>query len=300
MRKNGFTLIELLAVIVVLAVIVLIAIPVVMDVISNAEKGAAERSAENYASAVERLIATERLDGNIIETGTYEINSDGNLVINGVVKVVEINGKKPTGGTITISNGEVLKETTIIIVGNYTMSCDNNGKFVAEEKKQIIVDNTFGVKCTLLSGKLYEVGSKYLCDRNGRSEQFYIINSIEAPEEDKEFYDYNLTIMSAENLNNGQEVDGSETYSVVFDLALAWFEDSADYYAILPTYEQLYAINNSETLPSWLSGNYWLDIKQSDEYYQEYIVENGVIKENNDYILTGVRAIINLSFYKEG
>ena len=77
-NKKGFTLIELLAVIVVLAIIALIATPIVMNTIKKSQKGVAERSADNYREAVENIVATERLNGNILE-GTYTINDKGNL-----------------------------------------------------------------------------------------------------------------------------------------------------------------------------------------------------------------------------
>ena len=52
-KKREFTLIELLAVIIVLAIISLIATPTVLNAIRKSQKSAAERSAENYAVAVE-------------------------------------------------------------------------------------------------------------------------------------------------------------------------------------------------------------------------------------------------------
>ena len=90
MKRKGFTLIELLAVIVVLAIIALIATPIVMNVIKNAQMGAAERSADNYVKAVETLIATEKLDGNSIADGSYTITSTGKLTIDGKATIEEL------------------------------------------------------------------------------------------------------------------------------------------------------------------------------------------------------------------
>ena len=146
MRKKGFTLIELLAVIVILAIIALIATPIVMNVIENSRKGAAERSAENYIDAVELAIASERLEGPVTD-GEYKIQEDGSLCIveNGTVDCdksqlnVEVNGEKPSaGGTILIEKGQVVdkltgntdKKTTITI-GNYTASYNEDGKIEA-------------------------------------------------------------------------------------------------------------------------------------------------------------------------
>ena len=116
MKRKGFTLIELLAVIVVLAIIALIATPIVMNAIEKSKKGAAERTADNYIDAVETTVATERLNGNIIE-GTYTINDKGNLEGNGLTEPLEIemNGNKPSGGTITIKDGQVTNDSTMTV-----------------------------------------------------------------------------------------------------------------------------------------------------------------------------------------
>ena len=132
-KKNAFTLIELLAVIVVLAIIALIATPIVMNTIKNAKKGAAERSADSYIKQVETVVATERLEGNILE-GEYIIQPDGNLCpVSGCGEddkdkiIVDMEGNKPTSGTITINNGQVTNESTMTI-GEYDVSYDETAK----------------------------------------------------------------------------------------------------------------------------------------------------------------------------
>ena len=78
MRKSkGFTLIELLAVIVVLAVIALIATPIVLSLVNNAKKGAAEASAYAYVKEVETYIMLTKLNPDLpkLENGkTYEVS----------------------------------------------------------------------------------------------------------------------------------------------------------------------------------------------------------------------------------
>ena len=136
-NKYGFTLIELLAVIVVLAIIALIATPIVMNTIKNAKKGAAERSADSYIKQVETVVATERLEGNILE-GEYIIQPDGNLCpLSGCGEndkdkvIIEMEGNKPSGGTITINNGQVTTSSTMTI-GEYDVSYDETtNKYVA-------------------------------------------------------------------------------------------------------------------------------------------------------------------------
>ncbi len=108
MKKNkGFTLIELLAVIVVLAIIALIATPIVMNTISSAKKGAAERSATNYIKQVETAIMEDKLkNGNFLNDGIYTVNTDGNICLNsGCSKTLDINmnGNKPEKGEVGIS-----------------------------------------------------------------------------------------------------------------------------------------------------------------------------------------------------
>ena len=130
MKRKGFTLIELLAVIVVLAIIALIATPIVMNTIKKSKKGAAERSAEGYIRAVETTIETERLSGNIIEDGEYEITSDGNLCrdksasCSGDDKIIiDASGKKPSSGTVIIKGNEV-QPGTILVMDDYTVGCE--------------------------------------------------------------------------------------------------------------------------------------------------------------------------------
>ena len=134
-KKNAFTLIELLAVIVVLAIIALIATPIVMNTIKNAKKGAAERTADNYIDAVETTVATKRLEGDILE-GTYTINDKGNLEGNGLIEPLEIemNGNKPSGGTITIKDGQATTDSKMTI-GSYEVAYNpTNKKYEATEE----------------------------------------------------------------------------------------------------------------------------------------------------------------------
>ena len=129
-NKKGFTLIELLAVIVVLAIIALIATPIVMNTIKNAKKGAAERTADNYIKQVETAVAESRIDGTKIDNGTYIIDKDGNLFVLGLGLherlEIDMNGAKPTSGTVTISNGGISQTGTTMTVGEYDVVYSNN------------------------------------------------------------------------------------------------------------------------------------------------------------------------------
>ncbi len=148
-RKNAFTLIELLAVIAVLAIIALIATPIVMNTIKKSQKGAAERSADNYIDAVETTVATKRLD-NVILEGEYIIQPDGNLCpLSGCGEndknkvIIEMEGNKPSGGTITINNGQVTNNSTMTI-GEYDVSYDETTKKYTATKLE-----TYSIKYNL-------------------------------------------------------------------------------------------------------------------------------------------------------
>ena len=136
-NKKGFTLIELLAVIVVLAIIALIATPIVMNTIKKSQKGAAERSVENYIEALETAVATAKLDGKDVLDGTYTIEGNGNLIGEGLPDgklTIEMNGKKPSGGTIKISNGQVTTDSKMT-VGSYEVAYNpTTKKYEASEK----------------------------------------------------------------------------------------------------------------------------------------------------------------------
>ena len=139
MKQKGFTLIELLAVIVVLAVIALIAVPIITNVIEKAKIGAAESSTIGYVDAVEKLIITNEVDTSkeSIKDGVYSISELD----------VEIKGKKPTSGYITIIDKEVVEAT--ICVNEYSISyidgkTINKGKCTEEKEvyKEAILNGT--------------------------------------------------------------------------------------------------------------------------------------------------------------
>ena len=98
--KKGFTLIELLAVIVILAIILLIAMPIVLNVISNAKKGAFESTAYGLSKTAENECLTEALSNSnrerivLFSDGDFDSESDGDL---------KFSGKGPDDGYIKIN-----------------------------------------------------------------------------------------------------------------------------------------------------------------------------------------------------
>ena len=114
-NKKGFTLIELLAVIVILAIIALIATPIVLNMINNARKRAAESSALGFVDAIEYNNGFAQTE----QAGYTEINGTD---LDATSINVKMKGKKPTGGTVTIENGKVTSAN--ICVEEYTVVYD--------------------------------------------------------------------------------------------------------------------------------------------------------------------------------
>lgn len=126
MNKKGFTLVELLAVIVLLAIIALIATPIVLNTIEKAKKSSEVVAASFYVEAVDVSLLNSQLDKKLVQDGSYNIMSDGNICLekyelksgkyvcsnnddidDNEVLVVEVEKEKPKGGTVKIINGKI-------------------------------------------------------------------------------------------------------------------------------------------------------------------------------------------------
>ena len=124
MKKKGFTLIELLAVIVILAIIALITVPVVINIINNAKKGAAEDSTYGVIESAKLFwtsnqVGFEDTNSNIL----FTCNSNGTCTttLSGTnATTLDISGTKPTGGTIRIENDGIT--VTNLKFGDYYCS----------------------------------------------------------------------------------------------------------------------------------------------------------------------------------
>jgi prepilin-type N-terminal cleavage/methylation domain-containing protein len=105
-NNSAFTLIELLAVIVILAIIALIATPLILDVISEARKGAFQNSAYGIVEAGEMGFAKDMLKGTEGEvTFTYTDGVEQSSVLG---KQLDYKGTKPRSGTVVVnSSGQV-------------------------------------------------------------------------------------------------------------------------------------------------------------------------------------------------
>ena len=174
--KRGFTLIELLAVIVILAIIALIAVPIVLNIINDSKESSGLRSAEFYLDAVEYTIADAFLYHGGLPDNTYPITKDGDICkieldnqsncpktgnVSNTLKV-EVNGKKPTGGSITIESGNI--SGVKIILDEKTIAKNSEGKLVY-----------YSTSCTIErqnEGK-YSIGDIVSCGE----EQFYVMEN---------------------------------------------------------------------------------------------------------------------------
>ena len=289
-NKYGFTLIELLAVIVVLAIIALIATPIVMNTIKKSQKGAAERSADNYIKQVETAVATERLSKNEVLEGEYQITSDGNLCRdksascsdNEKIKI-EMSGTKPTSGKIKITNGSVDQASSNMTIGDYDVTYNSTNKtYEATEKGNgstttaLCTANTTKVSALVRAGKndpgqessytrqevgllasesgAYTPGVTYTCELgDGESNTFYVL------EEKGD----NVSLIAGFNL--GDTVawckSGSDNSCAADGAKAALKERTSGWTKLtesqinLPTYDQIYkaAGNKDSGLSTWLN-----------------------------------------------
>ena len=185
MRKNGFTLIELLAVIVILAIIALIATPIVLNIIKDSRESAGLRSAEMYLKGVETSVATATINNKKLQDGTYPITQDGDICLVELTNntcsdddtlKVEMNGEKPSSGSITIASGKI-KDISLTYSNGKTI-VKKDGKLVYGEKEGTEEVKTFEDICTYVSGTAKTAGAKYSCEvKEGTSYTFYVLTT---------------------------------------------------------------------------------------------------------------------------
>ncbi len=115
--KKGFTLIELLAVIVILAVIAIIAVPIIINIIDDARRNAAVRSADGYVRAVNYKVADLLLNNEEIADGNYTIGKNA----------LPLTGNNLDGilGVYTISDNRVIWAG--LCVNNYSVEYSSFG-----------------------------------------------------------------------------------------------------------------------------------------------------------------------------
>ena len=315
-KKKGFTLIELLAVIVILAIIALIATPIVMNVIENSKKGAAERTAENFLKAAETAVATERLDNEIL-SGEYDIQEDGNLCKSGTTCTdeteikIDMNGNKPKSGTINIING-VVSISTSMVVGDYTVRYDDTKNAYVASKG---TNDSYICEKTGEASKT--VGAEYTCHLD-TDRTFYVLENIESSENISLIMDRNFTdgtvpttlawcIDGGNNNTTCQNINSKEKGT-----PLKHIQDTfgSKVEVSFPTRNQIITANNgsSSKLPQWLydylnpgSGviGYWTASYDASGTLYTWIVYGHGVNVNSNYNVTatdaiGVRPVITI------
>ncbi len=138
MKNKGFTLIELLAVIVILAIIALITVPVVINIINNTKKGAAEDSTYGVIESLKLYWMVQQNDFHenekIVLTCTDEVCMMNDQMVPIETFYSLISGTKPTGGKYTLENGDVSVEN--VKFGDFYCSTEQNGKVSCSKTKK--------------------------------------------------------------------------------------------------------------------------------------------------------------------
>ena len=140
--KKGFTLIELLAVIVILAIIALITVPVVINIMNNTKKGAAEDSTYGIIESL-KLYWMNAQQG-FEESGSSITITCGKsscvYVHNGAPEVISfeafysmVSGTIPSEGIYEFSNGKVTVSN--VKYGDYYCNSDENEKIICSKTK---------------------------------------------------------------------------------------------------------------------------------------------------------------------
>ena len=156
-KKRGFTLIELLAVIVILAVIALIAVPQILNILSSARKSAAESSTLSIAKSADKYVQDfmmKNYGGFPEETVTFECSKEGcklqtELTDYNITKLEQLGfqGAKPTGGTVTITEGGNKVTASNLEINGYYCNYDGEKSWCETEyikpKYRVILKEDF-------------------------------------------------------------------------------------------------------------------------------------------------------------
>ena len=122
MNNKAFTLAELLAVVAILAIISLITVPVVVNYINDSKEISTEDSLNMYLKAIDNTIIKVRLDNNVVNNGTYTIQSNGNICLNTDCIEVKLKNTPSISGTVEIRDEEIISYNIVINDKHYEKS----------------------------------------------------------------------------------------------------------------------------------------------------------------------------------
>lgn len=295
-NEKGFTLIELLAIIVILAIIAVITVPIILGIVDDAKRGAAETSALGYIDAVQKQIAISQLGDSttLIRDNTYNV-SDLSTVI--------VNGTKPSDDSwVQVVNGEVANYS--LKIGDYVINYDieNHENIITRtgniaekpsDTPPAIIYETYdngteiyfnpneGIKCDTENYTNSNTGNNYGCMKwytfNDDGENASTINLL---------LDHNTTATIAWN-SSGNNADGmnqvktaleNNTSEWVVDARLITADEVAKIIGadsdetIKWSSAKTYGTDNIETNSSWIyldgSGNTYSGWQQQTVYVQ--------------------------------
>ena len=181
MKPNkGFTLIELLAVIVILAIIALITVPVVINIINNTKKGAAEDSVYGFVEALKLNWMTMQ-SGFESESGAFVLQCTGDDCIYGIINThyyvtMNINsiisGTKPTSAMLIGNNGNIYAYN--LKYGEYICRYENEKAICGNTKKDDLENMTYGIYVNMLNENFYQISNITELEISCNSEQCFM------------------------------------------------------------------------------------------------------------------------------
>ncbi len=137
MKKCGFTLVELLAVIIILAIISLIAVPIVLNIVEKSKIKSSEEGMFILEKALDLYYYNNQIDKKFNFTTFRCKNGECS---NGK-ELLEVNGKLPDEGIITIDEDGKIKYNGVILNG-YICTKDDKFKCQKGTKEQIDSDDS--------------------------------------------------------------------------------------------------------------------------------------------------------------
>ena len=252
-----------------------------MNIINDSKISANERSAELYIDAVEQAVAKRNLKEEFNPTECTITNDSVTCDGYSDPLIVEVNGEKPTSGTIVFKNGNV-NAGTILIFNGYTVTINENGRIVLGDAGETNIPEIICTAVTTATtGNVpagnYEPGDEYTCEvKKGTSYKFFVLST----ESDK----VNL-IMYANINSDGQPVDSDniENKGTVEWINKADFNDDEKWSALDDANNSYCNTKGAITAMKYLSAatQSWREELELNEVYDD---------ENNrfvNFVITG-------------